>query len=174
MTSHDARPSSRTGYTPFEEELVNAMNAFANSADAPTVDTVGIVRKTRRKRVTAIAGLAAALIVAGGGTALATAVSNGSSPAKPAAAATATTATTATGNDATNVLLKGSKFPLEFAGLDLDFAKQLLLKGQLKLGTVGKVDCGKNGKPGTVAKVDPHSPKTVSIGATINLTLCAG
>ncbi|MET7775406.1 MULTISPECIES: hypothetical protein [Streptomyces] len=171
MTSHDARPSSRTGYTPFEEELVNAMNAFANSADAPTVDTVGIVRKTRRKRVTAIAGLAAALIVAGGGTALATAVSNGSSPAKPAAAATAATAT---GNDATNVLLKGSKFPLEFAGLDLDFAKQLLLKGQLKLGTVGKVDCGKNGKPGSVHSVDPHSPKTVSIGATINLTLCAG
>ncbi|MGW1754429.1 hypothetical protein [Streptomyces mirabilis] len=168
MTSHDARPSSRTGYTPFEEELVNAMNAFANSADAPSVDTVGIVRKTRRKRVTAIAGLAAALIVAGGGTALATAVSNGSSPAKPAAAATAA------GDDATNVLLKGSKFPLEFAGLDLDFAKQLLLKGQLKLGTVSKVDCGKNGKPGSVHSVDPHSPKTVSIGATINLTLCAG
>ncbi|MFF4724925.1 hypothetical protein ACFY3M_06250 [Streptomyces mirabilis] len=168
MTSHDARPSGRTGYTPFEEELVNAMNEFANSADAPSVDTVGILRKTRRKRVTAIAGLAAALIVAGGGTALATAVTNGSSPAKPAAA------TTATGNDATNVLLKGSKFPLEFAGLDLDFAKQLLLKGQLKLGTVSKVDCGKNGKPGSVHSVDPHSPKTVSIGATINLTLCAG
>ncbi|MER5659979.1 hypothetical protein [Streptomyces mirabilis] len=168
MTSHDARPSSRTGYTPFEEELVNAMNEFANSADAPSVDTVGILRKTRRKRVTAIAGLAAALIVAGGGTALATAVSNGSDASRPAAA------TTAAGNDATNVLLKGSKFPLEFAGLDLDFAKQLLLKGQLKLGTVSKVDCGKNGKPGSVHSVDPHSPKTVSIGATINLTLCAG
>ncbi|MGW2606632.1 hypothetical protein ACWC4A_19780 [Streptomyces mirabilis] len=168
MTSHDARSSGRTGYTPFEEELVNAMNEFANSADAPSVDTVGIVRKTRRKRVTAIAGLAAALIVAGGGTALATAVTNGSSPAKPAAA------TTSAGDDATNVLLKGSKFPLEFAGLDLDFAKQLLLKGQLKLGTVSKVDCGKNGKPGSVHSVDPHSPKTVSIDATINLTLCAG
>ena len=168
MTSHDARPSSRTGYTSFEEELVNAMNEFANSADAPSVDTVGIVRKTRRKRVTAIAGLAAALIVAGGGTALATAVTNGSHAAKSAAA------TTATGNDATNVLLKGSKFPLEFAGLDLDFAKQLLLKGRLELGTVSKVDCGKNGKPGSVHSVDPHSPKTVSIGATINLTLCAG
>ncbi|MFF7979894.1 hypothetical protein ACFZDK_12300 [Streptomyces sp. NPDC007901] len=145
------------------------MNEFANSADAPSVDTVGIVRKTRRKRVTAIAGLAAALIVAGGGTALATAAANGSHAAKPAAATT-----TSTGNDATNVLLKGSKFPLEFAGLDLDFAKQLLLKGQLKLGTVSKVDCGKNGKPGSVHSVDPHSPKTVSIGATINLTLCAG
>ncbi|MFD5762118.1 hypothetical protein ACFWIZ_45015 [Streptomyces sp. NPDC127044] len=168
MTSHDARSSGRTGYTPFEEELVNAMNEFANSADAPSVDTDGIVRKTRRKRVTAIAGLAAALIVAGGGTALATAVTNGSSPAKPAAA------TASAGNDATTVLLKGSKFPLDFAGLDLDFAKQLLLKGQLKLGTVSKVDCGKNGKPGSVHSVDPHSPKTVSIGATINLTLCTG
>lgn len=167
MTSHDARPSSRTGYTPFEEELVNAMNAFANSADAPTVDTVGIVRKTRRKRVTAIAGLAAALIVAGGGTALATAVSNGSDASRPAATTTAT-------DDATTVLVNGSKIKREFAGLDLDFAKQLLMKSQLKLGTVGKVDCGKNGKPGSVHSVDPHSPKTVSIGATINLTLCAG
>ncbi|MEV5841162.1 hypothetical protein AB0M32_04235 [Streptomyces sp. NPDC051985] len=146
------------------------MNEFANSADVPSVDTVGIVRKNRRRRVTAIAGLAAALIVAGGGTALATAVANGSHAAKPAAA---TGTTTATGNDATNVLLKGSTFPLEFAGLDLDFAKQLLLKGRLELGTVSKVDCGKNGKPGSVHSVDPHSPKTVSIGATINLTLCA-
>lgn len=167
MTSHDARPSSRTGYTPFEEELVNAMNDFANSADAPSVDTVGIVRKTRRKRVTAIAGLAAALIVAGGGTALATAVSNGSAASRPAAASTAS-------DDATTVLVNGSKIKREFAGLDLDFAKQLLMKSQLKLGTVGKVDCGKNGKPGSVHSVDPHSPKTVSIGATINLTLCAG
>ncbi|MFG2963317.1 hypothetical protein ACGFZS_08505 [Streptomyces sp. NPDC048288] len=147
------------------------MNEFANSADVPSVDTVGIVRKTRRRRVTAIASLAAALIVAGGGTALATAVTNGSHATKPAAA---TATSTATGNDATNVLLKGSKFPLEFAGLDLEFAKQLLLKGRLELGTVGKVDCGKNGKPGSVHSVDPHSPKTVSIGATINLTLCAG
>ncbi|WP_257016671.1 MULTISPECIES: hypothetical protein [unclassified Streptomyces] len=143
------------------------MNAFANSADAPSVDTVGIVRKTRRKRVTAIAGLAAALIVAGGGTALATAVSNGSEASRPAAATTAS-------DDATTVLVNGSKIKREFAGLDLDFAKQLLMKSQLKLGTVGKVDCGKNGKPGSVHSVDPHSPKTVSIGDTINLTLCAG
>jgi hypothetical protein len=168
MTSHDARPSSRTGYTSFEEELVNAMNEFANSADAPSVDTVGIVRKTRRKRVTAIAGLAAALIVAGGGTALATAISHGSNAPRPAAA------TTVTDDDATTVLVNGSKIKREFAGLDLDFAKQLLLKSQLELGTVSKVDCGKNGKPGSVHSVDPHSPKTVSIGDTINLTLCAG
>ncbi|MCX4408430.1 hypothetical protein ACFV8Z_35740 [Streptomyces sp. NPDC059837] len=167
MTSHDARPSGRTGCTPFEEELVNAMNDFANSADAPSVDTVGILRKTRRKRVTAIAGLAAALIVAGGGTALATAVSNGSDASRSAAATTTT-------DDATTVLVNGSKIKREFAGLDLDFAKQLLMKSQLELGTVSKVDCGKNGKPGSVHSVDPHSPKTVSIGDTINLTLCAG
>ncbi|MCX4590523.1 hypothetical protein OG819_12360 [Streptomyces sp. NBC_01549] len=169
MTSHDARPSGRTGYTPFEEELVNAMNDFANSADAPSVDTVGILRKTRRKRVTAIAGLAAALIVAGGGTALATAVSHGSNAPRPAAATTVTD-----DDDATTVLVNGSKIKRDFAGLDLDFAKQLLMKSQLKLGTVSKVDCGKNGKPGSVHSVDPHSPKTVSIGDTINLTLCAG
>jgi hypothetical protein len=105
--------------------------------------------------------------VAGGGTALATAVSNGSDASRSAAATTTT-------DDATTVLVNGSKIKREFAGLDLDFAKQLLLKSQLELGTVSKVDCGKNGKPGSVHSVDPHSPKTVSIGDTINLTLCAG
>ncbi|MGX5183482.1 PASTA domain-containing protein [Streptomyces avermitilis] len=168
MTPNDSRPFGCTGHTPFEEELVNAMNDFANSAAAPTFDTPGIVRRTRRKRATAIAGIAAALIVAGGGTALATAVTHGSDAPKPAAAATATT------DDATSVVLNGSKFKISFAGLDLDFAQQLLLKSRLELGTVSKEDCGKDGKPGSVIAVDPHSPKTVSIGDTINLTLCAG
>ncbi|MFE9995033.1 PASTA domain-containing protein [Streptomyces avermitilis] len=71
-------------------------------------------------------------------------------------------------------MLNGSKFKISFAGLDLDFAQRLLLKSRLELGTVSKEDCGKDGKPGSVIAVDPHSPKTVSIGDTINLTLCAG
>ncbi|MFJ5221686.1 PASTA domain-containing protein [Streptomyces sp. NPDC088400] len=168
MTPNDSRPSGCTSHTPFEEELVNAMNDFANSADAPDFDTAGIVRKTRRKRTTAIAGIAAALIVAGGGTALATAGTSGSDAPKPAAVSAASD------GDAANVVLSGSKYKIEFGGLSLDFAKQLLLKTQLELGTVGEKPCGKEGKPGTVIAVDPHSPQIVSKGDTINLTLCAG
>lgn len=67
--------------------------------------------------------------MAGGGTALATAVTHGSDAPKPAAAATATT------DDDASVALNGSKFKIDFAGLDLDLAKQLLLKTWLKLGT---------------------------------------
>ncbi|WP_405817669.1 PASTA domain-containing protein [Streptomyces sp. NBC_01390] len=158
-----------TDGTPFEEELVNAMNDFANSAAAPDFDSAGIVRKTRRRRNTAIAGIAAALIVAGGGTAIAT---GGSDAPKPSTVATSTT--TSTYNPAATIQLEDSKFKDEFGGLSLDFAKQRLLKMQLELGTVGKTDCGKNGKPGTVIAVDPHEPKIVSRGDTINLTLCAG
>ncbi|MFD9192025.1 PASTA domain-containing protein [Streptomyces phaeochromogenes] len=59
-------------------------------------------------------------------------------------------------------------------GAGLDDAKGQLAKTQIKLGTVDKVDCGKYGKPGTVIQVDPHSPKTVASGDTVNVTLCAG
>ncbi|MGI5457486.1 hypothetical protein ACQEWB_30840 [Streptomyces sp. CA-249302] len=71
MTSYDdARPS---GCTPFEEELVNAMNDYAGSADASAFDIApGILRRTRRRRTVGIAAVATALIAAGGGTALAT------------------------------------------------------------------------------------------------------
>ncbi|WP_327395583.1 hypothetical protein [Streptomyces phaeochromogenes] len=59
-------------------------------------------------------------------------------------------------------------------GAGLDDAKGQLAKTRTKLGTVNKVDCGKYGKPGTVIQVDPHSPKTVASGDTVNVTLCAG
>ncbi|MFE2743701.1 PASTA domain-containing protein [Streptomyces scopuliridis] len=145
------------------------MNDFVNASDAPNFDTDGIVRGARRKRATAIAGIAAALIVAGGGTALATAVGGGSDTTpKPAAAATVTT------DDAATILVSGSgsTYKLDFAGISQDFAKQGLLKSQLELGTVSEAPCGKNGKPGTVIAVDPHSPKTVAKGDTVNLTVC--
>lgn len=168
MTSFSSRPSGCTGYTPFEEELVNAMNDFVNAADAPRFDTAGIERGARRKRATAIAGIAAALIVAGGGTALATAVTSGPDAQKPAAATTATT------DDDAASLLKWRKFAISLLGHDLEFAKQQLLNSQLKLGTVSEVACGKNLKPGSVIDVNPHSPKTVTNGDTVNLTLCSG
>lgn len=168
MTSYGSRPPGCTGSTPFEEELVNAMNDFVNAAEAPDFDTAGMVRKARRKRATAIAGIATALVVVGGGTALAS-INGGSDTSKPAAVDTANT-----DPEAAYVALEGSKYKLDFGGLSLDFAKQQLLKSQLNLGKVGEVDCGKNGKPGTVVEVSPHSPNAVSKGARINLILCAG
>ncbi|MET7606460.1 hypothetical protein ABZS96_28955 [Streptomyces avermitilis] len=114
------------------------------------------------------AQIAAGLIVAGGGTGLATAVTHGSVAPQPAAAATATT------DDDASVALNGSKLKIDLAGLDLDFGEQLLLKTRLELGTVSERDCRKNGKRGSAIAIGPHSPKTVDIGDTINLTRCAG
>ncbi|MFG2386126.1 hypothetical protein [Streptomyces avermitilis] len=111
------------------------------------------------------AQIAAGLIVAGGGTALATAVTHGSVAPQPAAAAT---------DDDASVALNGSKLKIDLAGLDLDFGEQLLLKTRLELGTVSERDCRKNGKRGSAIAIDPHSPKTADIGDTINLTRCAG
>ncbi|MFF3375947.1 PASTA domain-containing protein [Streptomyces sp. NPDC002680] len=161
----------RTDGTPFEEELVNAMNDLANSAAAPAFDSAGIARKTRRRRKTAIAGFAAALIVAGGGTAIAT---GGSDAPRTENVVPATSTPGSTYNPAATVVMEGSKYKYEFGGISLDFAQQRLAKMELKQGTVTKTDCGKNGKPGTVASVDPHEPTVVAKGATINLTLCAG
>ncbi|WP_251982561.1 hypothetical protein [Streptomyces violaceusniger] len=149
------------------------MNDFVNAAEAPDFDTAGIVRKTRRKRATAIAGIATALVVVGGGTALAS-INGGSDTSKPAAAGTVTAAPEAADPEAAYVVLEDSKYKLDFGGLSLDFAKQQLLKSQLKLGKVSEVDCGKNGKPGTVVEVSPHSPNAVPRGASISLILCAG
>jgi len=73
MTSNDARPSGCTGYTPFEKELVNAMRDFAHSTDAPDFAPATIMRGGARRRTRSLvtAGIAAALILAGGGTAFA-------------------------------------------------------------------------------------------------------
>ncbi|MEV2228873.1 hypothetical protein AB0H69_09900 [Streptomyces phaeochromogenes] len=58
-------------------------------------------------------------------------------------------------------------------GAGLDDAKGQIAKTQTKLGTVSKVDCGKYGKPGsTVIQVDPHSPKAVTNGDTVEHRRC--
>jgi len=173
MTAYDSRPFGRGDHTPFEEELVNAMNNYANSADAPTFDAPGIARRSRRKRVTAIAGIAAGLIVAGGGTALASITGASDAPKSSPAAAI----TTAPAKDAATLLYAhsaGITIPIDLLGRSLDDVKGQIAKTQTKLGTVNKADCGKYGKPGTVIQVDPHSPKTVAEGDTVNVTLCAG
>lgn len=80
MSSPDSPPS---GCTSFEQELVSAMNDFVNSTRTPHFDTATIARGARRKRATAIAGIATALVVAGAGTALAVgAVGSGSDTAR--------------------------------------------------------------------------------------------
>jgi len=167
MNWHDAGPS---GCTPFEQELVNAMNNYADSADAPEFDAPGIVRRTRRRRAVGIAAVATALIVAGGGTALA-AISGGTThKARPAASSTAAK------NDATTMLLlfsDGTTLPIEFGRWDLDGAKAYLQKNKQKLGTVTE-KAAPGCKPGQVIGLSPHTPKTAQKGDTISFTICAG
>jgi hypothetical protein len=166
MTSYgDARPS---GCTPFEEDLMNAMNRFADSAEAPDFDAPQIVRRTRRRRTIGIAAVAAALIAAGGGTALATSVGGNSST--PAATHTAAN------SDATTLLYRfadGGTVANQLGGMSLDMAKTVLEKTQTKLGTVTKKTV-KGCKPGSVIGVSPHAPTSVKPGDTVNFTVCAG
>ncbi|MET9906448.1 hypothetical protein ABZZ74_06445 [Streptomyces sp. NPDC006476] len=167
MTSHEARPS---GCAPFEEELVNAMNRYANSADAPDFDAPGIVRRTRRRRAVGIAAVATALIVAGGGTALA-AMSDGTGHrARPAASSTVAK------SDAATMLIQfddGATLPIDFSRWNLKEAKAYFDKTQNKLGTVTR-KAVKGCKPGLVVGLDPHAPTVTNPGDTVNVTLCAG
>ncbi|MET7683302.1 hypothetical protein [Streptomyces sp. NPDC005423] len=145
---------------------MNAMNQYADSAEAPDFDSNRIVRRTRRRRAVGIGAVAAALLVAGGGTALATSVAGGSHT---------TASSTVSKSDATTLLFDdhGVTIPIDFSGQDLVLAKQALLKTQTKLGTITK-KAVENCKPGSVVGVDPHTPKIVESGDTVNLTLCAG
>ncbi|MFJ8141557.1 hypothetical protein [Streptomyces sp. NPDC096013] len=166
MSTYEPRPS---GCTPFEEELINAMNTFAQSADAPAFDTAGMVHRTRRRRATLIAGFAAALIVAGGGTALAS-ISGSSAaqtPSKPAAAGDHSEATFLLGG------LTKDPIPVDLTGVDLTTAKGQFDKAQLKLGTITKTT-SPGCKSATVVELTPHSPKIVVKGDTVNVKLCAG
>ena len=170
MSSSDPRSS---GCTPFEEELINAMNDFAHSTATPAFDTADMVHRTRRRRATLIAGVATALIVAGGGTALAS-MTGGTSQtaAKPAAT------TTTKGSDYKKAILllsygKGGPVAIDFTGTDLRTTKGQFLKAGLKLGTVSSVN-SPGCKPGSVVEVTPHAPKIVETGDTVNVKLCVG
>ncbi|MET8980903.1 hypothetical protein ABZX85_35410 [Streptomyces sp. NPDC004539] len=145
---------------------MNAMNRFADSAEAPDFDAPQILRRTRRRRTIGIAAVAAALIAAGGGTALATSIAGGSStPAAPS---------TADKSDAT-IMLYGENptIPIDFAGWSLEGAKSYVEKTQTKLGTVTK-KAVKGCKPNSVLGVSPHAPAIVHNGDTVSFTVCAG
>ncbi|WP_344596412.1 hypothetical protein [Streptomyces violaceusniger] len=141
------------------------MNDFVNAAEAPDFDTAGIVRRARRKRATAIAGIATALIVAGGGTALAS-INSGSDTSKPAA--------DSTGRDTTLLYTfdDGATLPIDMGGWDQESVRVQFLKMRVK-GEYAKAATG-TCKPGSVIGVSPHSPQTVDTGDTVKVTLCAG
>jgi hypothetical protein len=164
MSSYDPRSS---GCTPFEEELINAMNNFAHSSDSPAFDTAGMVHRNRRRRATLVAGFAAALILAGGGTALASMSGDASQSAAKPAAVDHSRATFLLGG------LTKTPIPVDLTGQDLATAKGQFEKAQLKLGTVVKVT-SPGCKPASVVELTPHSPKIVTKGDTINVKLCAG
>ncbi|NEC87583.1 hypothetical protein G3I71_17495 [Streptomyces sp. SID12501] len=145
---------------------MNAMNQYANSAEAPDFDAPRIERRTRRRRTAGIAAVAAALIAVGGGTALATSVA-GSSSSTPATS-------TADKSDATTMLYgENPTIPIDFAGWSLDGAKNYVEKTQTKLGTVTK-KAVKGCKPNSVLGVSPHAPAIVHNGDTVSFTVCAG
>jgi hypothetical protein len=98
MMSNDGWPVGRDGYTPFEEELVNAMRDFANSSDAPDFAPDAIMRGSarRRTRLLVTAGVAATFILAGGGTALAVTGNSGPAASSHPASGTRPTASSRT------------------------------------------------------------------------------
>ncbi|MFB9640307.1 PASTA domain-containing protein [Streptomyces spiralis] len=134
-------------------------------------DTDRTARGSRRKRVAAVAGVAAALLAIGGGTALAVGAT-GAATAKTTAATAATT--TGSRNDATVQygFLNGGSVPIRLAGLDGTMARALLVgKAGLEAQFV-KVPC--DGKPGSVVAVSPHAPTVVHKGDTVTVSLCTG
>jgi hypothetical protein len=171
MTPYGSRTSDGQGCTPFEQELVSAMNDFVNGEEAPHFDTAAITRGARRRQATAIAGIAAALVVVGAGTALA-AVNSGTHESRPASASHATVKGGPAKSDA--AVLQYGEIRIELAGVELKLAKAVVVgKAQLKLGTVSEASPA-GCKPGSVVAVSPHAPKVVHKGDTVNLTVCAG
>lgn len=168
MTSHPSRHYGCAAHTPFEQELVNAMNDFVNSAEAPQIDTAAIARGARRKRATAVAGFAAVLLLAGAGTALATSRSHDALPAS--SASHRKSAPTADKNLTT---VQYGEIRIQLAGFNLDMAKaELGGKAGLK---VAVVEASPDGcKPTSVLAVSPHAPTVVHKGDTVTLTVCGG
>ncbi|MFJ3694711.1 hypothetical protein ACIPW9_11440 [Streptomyces sp. NPDC090052] len=166
MNSHGSQPF---GCTPFEQELVNAMNDFAHTTDTPTFDTAAIARGARRKRATAIAGIATALIVGGAGTALAVgAVGSSSHASKPAASAVTST-------DDTTFLVRtsdGSIAKESLHGASSLRAREMLVHFRLtpNFTRVRKADCPQ--PQDAVISLSPHAPTVLNEGDTVLVTTC--
>lgn len=167
MRSHDSQPS---GCTLFEQELVNAMNDFVNTAETPHFDTAVIERGARRKRATAIAGIATALVVAcGTGTALAAGAASSGSHTSVRTAAASTTA------DSTTFLVRTSDGTIareQLAGASTARARAALVHFHLTptFTRARMADCKK--QQDTVVAVSPHAPTVVHAGDTVLVTTC--
>lgn len=196
MTPYDdVRPSGRGGGTPFEQELVSAMNDFADSATAPAFEPDVIARSSRRKRGVAVAALTAAAVIVGAGTALATIGhgTNGAGPAagaKPTVPATASPAITEVNArwhfaQVELVTQKGHGLAtIDLAGLTLKDAKTMLSQHNLRTGSITWAPC--TGRRGTVLMVfhgtprlvkavgDPDYLKGMKLTDTVNVDLCSG
>ncbi|MEU9978766.1 hypothetical protein [Streptomyces sp. NPDC051014] len=166
MRSHDSQPS---GCTFFEQELVNAMNDFVNTSRTPHFDTAVIERGARRKRATAIAGIATALAVAcGAGTALAAgAVGTGAHTSARTAGGTAA--------DATTLLVRtgdGRIAKEQLAGASASRARVALVHFNLTpaFTRVRMPDCEK--QQDAVVALSPHAPTVVHAGDTVLVTTC--
>ncbi|MFF1920448.1 PASTA domain-containing protein [Streptomyces sp. NPDC058221] len=170
MTGYASPPSDgRDGDTSlefFEQELVTALNDFANTSPAPQFDATGIRSRTRRRRAGVMAAVSAALVLAGGGTALAT-IGNGSHTAPSSAAHTGTAETKGKGNVTTVPYIK----PFDVGGMNLDMAREALGQGGLKVGKVTYAKIARC-KPGAVIAVSPLSPTVLRSGDKVDLTLC--
>ncbi|WP_328327992.1 hypothetical protein [Streptomyces sp. NBC_00455] len=167
MNSHGSQPS---GCTPFEQELVNAMNDFARTTDTPAFDSAAIARGARRKRTMAIAGIATALVVAGAGTALAVGnVGSSSHTSKPTASAAASAA------DSTTFLVRTSDGTIAretLAGAPSTRARVGLVHFGLtpKFTRVKKADCPQ--PEDAVISLSPHAPTVLNAGDTVLVTTC--
>ncbi|MEW1773574.1 hypothetical protein [Streptomyces sp. NPDC086777] len=167
MSSRDSQPS---GCTLFEQELVNAMNDFVNTADAPHFDTAVIERGARRKRATAIAGIATALAVAcGAGTALAAGAVGGTAHSSQQAAAGSNAA------DSTTLLVRTSDGRIakeQLAGASASRARVALVHFDLTptFTRVKMSDCKK--QEDAVVAISPHAPTVVHAGDTVLVTTC--
>ncbi|MGQ4515011.1 hypothetical protein [Streptomyces sp. DW26H14] len=162
MRSHDSLPS---GCDPFEQELVNAMKDFVNTAAAPHFDTAAIERGARRKRAATIAGVAAALVVAcGAGTALA--ATNGAHTSAQTAAASAADSTTLLVRTSTGTAKQ------QLAGVTSQRARATLVHYGLTptFTRVKKADCPQ--PEDAVVSVSPHAPAAVHAGDTVLVTTC--
>jgi hypothetical protein len=170
LQQRDGPPSdghdSDTSLTFFEQEPVTALNDFANTSPAQHFDATGIKSRTRRRRAGFITAVSAVVIVAGGGTALAT-VGTGSHASGTTIAHSTTTTSPVKGDTTTVPYVK----PFSLKGMNLAMATEALGVAGLKVGTIthGVVD---NCKPGSVIDVSPLAPTIVHAGDKVDLGLC--
>jgi hypothetical protein len=127
------------------------------------------LERARRKQATAIAGIAAALVVAGAGTALAAGVVGDGAHASHAAAAHSAA------SDGTTVLVRsrdGGTVTLPLTGMDSAQARAALVQRGLTpdFTRTPVAGCAQS----TVVAVSPHAPTVVRARATIHVTVCTG